>query len=102
MVKQMSERILLAYDDMARLEAEINTGTLMLHLTVSDNQWSKAKYKEWKNDWEQVKALLKAKGYNELYTLIPIHDMKIQKFQRMFGFKPLLTFSDAILFKQEI
>ena len=98
----MSDRILLAYDDMAKLEAEINTGTLMLHLTVHDNQWSKSKFKEWLSDWKDIKSMLKAKGYNEMYTLIPKHDVMINKFQKMFGFKPLLTFSDSTLYKQEI
>lgn len=98
----MSNRILLAYDEMARLEVEINTDTLLLHLTVTNNNWSKSKFKEWLSDWEEIKELLRQKGYNEIYTLIPKDDVMINKFQRMFGFKPLLTFSDAILYKQEI
>ena len=95
--------IKLAYDEMATLEAEINpTGNILIHLTVHNNIWTKAKYKEWKADWEIIKLKLKAKGYNEMFALI-LHDQyKSHKFVKMFGFNEMLVFQDAILYRQEI
>ena len=103
MEQQMSNKVKIAYDEMATLEVEVNEiGTILLHMTVHNNVWSKAKYKEWKEGWEVVKEKLRAKGYNEIYTLLPKNDEKIHKFNKMFGFKPVIGFSDAILFRQEI
>ena len=99
----MSDFILLAYDDMAKLEAEINsTGSLLLHLTVFENKWNKSKLKEWLEDWEKIKFHLKQKGYDEIYTIVPKTDIKVNKFQKMFGFIPILEVADAIIYRQEI
>jgi hypothetical protein len=96
-------RMLLAYDEMADLELETTpAGTSMIHLTVRENQWSLSKFKEWKKDWIVIKQHLKAKGIDELFTLIPLHDEKVNKFQRMFGFEPILTFADSVLYRQRI
>ena len=96
-------RVVITTDDMATLEYEAApSGVVMVHLTVHNNVWSKAKYKEWKKRWEQIKLDTKEQGIDELFTLVPNNDKKLNKFQRVFGFSLMLEFSDANLYRQRI
>ena len=87
-------------DEYACLECECNTGTWLIHLTVHKG-WTPSRYKEWKHIWERVKAGFRKQNITELYTIVDRQDETVKKFQRMWGFEPVLTFSDAVLYRQE-
>lgn len=87
-------------DEYMCLQCECNTGTWLIHFSVHKG-WTPSRYKEWKTIWERVKAGFRENNVTELYALIDIEDEKLNKFMRMWKFIPLLTFSNAVLYRQE-
>lgn len=96
----MSSTILFE-DEYFCLQCECNTGTWFVHLSVRKD-WTPSRCKELRVIWETVKADFKENNITELYTLVDNEDEKLNKFLRMWGFKALVTFSNAVLYRQEI
>ena len=94
----MSRQVLIE-NDLYRLVGELNSGSLLLHLTFTGDKFNKTIYKDMLEDWYEILATLKANGVNEVMSFVDKHNAKICKWQGMFGLSPLLEFEDNMLYR---
>lgn len=91
-------RIVIAKDEWMEVEMENNPHAYLLHF----NTFSKpplSAWRQWKVDWEEIKNILAQQGINRLFGLIEIGKKAAHKLAKMFGFAPILTLSNCILYE---
>ncbi len=59
-------------------------------------KWSKSVYIKALTIWEVAKEELAQKGFDSIYVAIPVNDKKLIKFEKMFGFTPLVIHDDTL------
>lgn len=62
-------------------------GSVYVHAKIF--QWSKSLYEQYLLIWGDVLAALRKKGIKRAYAHAPVDDIKVLKFQVMFGFNPI-------------
>lgn len=89
-----------------RIEFEFNpAGSIFVHLRCDYPIPEELRFKrlrEGGREFKQICKELSKEGTTELYTLVPYDDLKANHFARMFVFKPIVAFSDSILYRKEI
>lgn len=92
-------RVVVVDIDSAVLEAEMNLESVLLHCTYKKDKFTKTDYKEFLSIWVQVLKEFKARGIQEVFSIVP-KDKNICKWQSMFGLEPLLEFPDSYLYRR--
>jgi hypothetical protein len=89
-----------------RIELEFNpAGSIFVHLRADYPIPEELKFRRLREVGREFKTLceeLSKEGVNELYTLEPYEDLRANHFAQMFGFKPIVSFGDSILYRKEI
>lgn len=82
-------------DEDGTLKFQHHHNKVYAHATV--NVWNKRVYMKCLDVWHVAKEELKELGYAEVYVLIPFDDVKLRKFETIFGFKPVKQIHNALL-----
>jgi hypothetical protein len=61
------------------------------------NNWNKEVYKKCKDVWYVAMEELNERGYKEVFVLIPANDVKLIKFEKIFGFQPIQEVNGILL-----
>jgi hypothetical protein len=79
---------------------ETNCTSLFLHVRWNEDvKFTKTVYKQCLDLFGQIVGVLKQEGIDELFSCIPKTDIMALKWQRMFGFEPLIETSEHIIFR---
>lgn len=73
-----------------------------LHSEVDPDSWSHTEYKECLKIFEEGTALLKDRGYNDVYVCINVLDDLLMKWEEMFGFTTVFTDEQHRLMWKEV
>lgn len=95
-------RDVLYEDELLKIEAQVNTAVVFMHLEVKCTKWSLSKHKHLKGVTDMIKSVLKDTGLTEIYSCVPKDDDKLNKFQRVMGMVPHIEFLDSVLYRQEL
>lgn len=83
------------------LEGEMNLDKLFLHFTFTADKFTKETYTNFLDKWVEVQECMKSKGIHEVFSLIPLDDEKVRKWQTMFGLEPFMLIGDHMIYRGE-
>lgn len=81
-------------DETGYLRFEFFDGKVFAHSEI--NTWNKKQFIKSAAIWEEAKQELKQLGYKEIFICIPADNIKLIKFEKIFGFMPVVE-KDNIL-----
>lgn len=76
------------------------SGRAFLHCQI--DKWSPSHRRACLALWETFKAAMRKRGFCVLYSAVPSKDALVNKWQRMFGMKPISMSQGMTLYSQEI
>jgi len=91
--------MILYEDQYGVVRGENNISSFLLHVDWKGLPFTKTVYKIWLKAWDDILTAFRDNGITEVFSLIE-KDVKIMKWQRMFGMSPLLEFQDSILYRR--
>jgi hypothetical protein len=79
-----------------------NIQKVALHLHLNEGAWSHNKFKKYKLIFKEILDFLRNKGYTEVFAIIPVENIKAQKFDALVGFKEFDRKQGYVLMKREV
>ena len=94
--------IVLLENDIYKLSAEDNVepNVYYLHFEYKLTSFTKSIYKSFLIQWLLILDELKERGIEEVKSIIPQEEIKIQKFQIMFGMEEYATTDEHIIYRR--
>jgi hypothetical protein len=87
----------------ALLEGELHEGNIFLHVTIKEGVvFTPSVYKRFLEQWTEVTEELAERGIVEVFSFITTKSNKLNKWQKMFGMKPILKLGSHILYRRII
>lgn len=77
------------------LEVEYHEGLPFIHCTILS--FSKEKFKDARALWREVLDMFYEAGHPFVYSIVPVDDPMIKKFNRIFGMDELKTINKSVL-----
>jgi hypothetical protein len=82
-------------DETGYLRFEFFEGRVFAHAEI--NIWNKKELIKCRAVWEEAKKELKELGYPYIYIHIPTGDLKLVKFEKIFGFMKVTEINNIII-----
>lgn len=87
-------------DDDLIVELEANESVLV-HIEVRSD-WKLSKHRKMRAVLRDLREDLRRLGITEVFSVIPLNDDKLAKFQERVGMYPILKFVNCIIYRQEV
>lgn len=81
------------------LEGEMNLDKLFLHFTFKADKFTKEMYVEFLGKWSEIQEYMRSNDISEVFSLIPLNETKIRKWQTMFGLEPYMLIGNHMIYR---
>ena len=90
----------LFVEQWGRLGVRMYQGQPFVHCQIE--QWSPSLRKKCVLVLNEFKEIIRLRGHNRMFSLVPMADSKVRKWQLLFGQKEIISIDGNVLYMQEI